>query len=140
MLNFDDIAVDPDKARSGVWMDHMGGRFLLARKGPEYQAKVSKLYLENREVIDQKDVEAGFKIAEIYRTAFIDHVLLDWDQIVDKNKNPVPYSKELATKLISDPRQYELVEALERFSLVHHNYQEVMEDQVAEEVKNIAVS
>lgn len=140
MLNFETIAVDPSLAREGVWMEYMGGRFLLARKGPEYKAAIVRMYNEHMDLIKSNTPEGDLKATEIYQIAFAEHVLLDWDKIVDNKKNPVPFSKELALKLIKDPRQIELIEKMEEFSMIHSNYQAAAEAEVAEDVKNTADS
>lgn len=140
MLNLDDIAVDPNLAREGTWMDYMGGRFLLARKGPEYNSRLVELYNENLDLIKSNTPEGNFKAIEIYQMAFAEHVLLDWDQIIDKKGNPIPYTKELGLALVKNPLQAELIEAMETFSNRHSNYQAHVEQEIAEDVKSSADS
>ncbi len=137
-LCLDDIAVDPTLAEAGTWMDYMGGRFLIARKGNAYKEAQIKLYNEHRDLIKSNTVEGNAKALEIERHLFAEFVLLDWD-VVDRKGNPVPYTKELGYQMVCDPRYGELVDRIEMYSMVHRNYQQV-EDEVAEEVKDTAAS
>ena len=140
MLNLKSLETDPQLAREGVWMDYMGGRFLLARKGPEYDRRLVELYNENLELIKSNSPEGNLRAIEIYQEAFAECVLLDWDKIVDDQRQPVAYTKELAVALIKNPLMGELVTELERFSINHTNYRVRVEQEVAEDVKNSADS
>ena len=140
MLNLKSLEVDPQKAREGVWMDYMGGRFLLARKGPEHDKRMVELYQADYDLIKSNTPEGNLRAVEIHQQAFAECILLDWDKIVDDDKNPVPYSKELALQLVKNPLMAELVTEMERFSLRHSNYQTRVEQEVAEDVKSSADS
>lgn len=140
MLNLDSIAVDPDKAFNGVWANYQGGQFLVARKGPKYNERLVELYNQNLELIKSGTPEGNLKAVEVFQRVFAETQLLDWKDIVDKDKNPIPYTPELGFKVISDPRQYELTEFLENFAARQANYQESVEAEVAEDVKDTAVS
>lgn len=137
-LCLEDIAIDPALAEAGTWMDFMGGRFLIARKGNSYKEAQIALYSEHRELIKSNTVEGNAKALEIERRLFAEFILLDWD-VVDREQNPVPYTKELGYQMVCDPRYGELVDRIEMYSLVHKNYQQV-EEEVAEEVKSSAAS
>lgn len=140
-LDLDSIAVEPNLAQDGVWADFLGGRFLLARRGHEYNARLGQLYNENLALIkDKSNPEVSTKkVLEIYQRAFSDTVLKDWEGI-SRGGQPVEFSAEEAFKVLSDPRQAELAQFLEQFSLNHSNYQTAVEAEVANDVKSSAVS
>lgn len=147
MLILSSIAIDPKLSAGGVWAPYMGGEFLLARKGSNYNARLSELYNENREVLDKREEgtdrltpEAVAMMQEIYTRAFCEHCLLDWKDVGEKDKGELPYSPELATQLLLDPRYAELAQYLENFSLNHMNYRTAAEQEVAKVVKSSAVS
>lgn len=137
-LDIDDIAVDPQLASKGVWANYMGGEFLLARKGADYNARLSELYLENAEVIQSKTPESAEKIMEIYQRAFCEKVLLDWKILRGGKK--LKYTPETAREILKDPRFAELTSFLENFSMNHANYREAKIAEVAKQVKSSAVS
>jgi hypothetical protein len=141
MLELTSIAVDPTLSQEGVWADFLGGRFLLARRGHEYNARLGQLYNENLAVIKDKDnAEVSTKkVLEIYQRAFADTVLKDWEGITENGKK-LEYTPEVGFRILSDPRQAELSTFLEQFSLNHGNYQAAVEAEVANDVKSSAVS
>lgn len=141
MLELNSIAVDPALSKEGVWADFLGGRFLLARRGPEYNARLGQLYNENLALIkDKTDPElSGKKVLEIYQRAFADTVLKDWEGVAQAGK-PLPYTPEEGFRILSDPSLAELATFLEQFSLNHANYRAAVEAEVANDVKSSAVS
>ena len=139
MLNLNSIAVDPQKAREGVWMDYMGGRFKVARMGAEYDARLVELYRENHELIKSDTQEGREKAVDIYRQCFAELVLLDWEN-VSFGDGPVEYTVELGLQLARNPLQVELIRKIEQFAAVHSNYQPAVEQEIAEDVKSSADS
>jgi hypothetical protein len=139
MLELNSIAVDPQLAKTGVWAKYMGGEFLLARKGPEYQARLVELYNADKELIESKTPEGDAKSLEIFQQTFCETVILDWKGIT-RDGVKLEYSPEEALKIVTDPTMYELVTFLEGFSVTHTNYQVKVEAEVAEEVKGTAAS
>lgn len=140
MLDLETIAVEPELAQKGVWAEYAGGRFLLARPGDAYQDRLMQLYKDHAELIKSETPESHLKSAEIFKIAFAETVILDWDNICDKNKQAIPYTKELGIKLMTDPRHYELQTFLESFVNMRQNYQRQTEAEIAKDVKNTAVS
>ena len=139
MLNLNSIKVDQTMAREGVWMEYMGGRFLVARKGQGYDNRLVELYREHHDLIKSGTPEGQLKAVDIYRQCFAEHILLDWDEVGDEN-GPITYTPEIGMLLTKDPGQIELVQAIERFSAMHSNYQAVVEQDIAEDVKSSADS
>lgn len=138
LLDIDDIAVDPTLASKGVWTNYMGGEFLLARKGSEYNSRLTELYIENADVIQAKTPESTVKLMEIYQRAFCEKVLLDWKILRGGKK--LKYTPETAWEILKDPRFAELTAHLESFSMNHANYREAKIAEVAKQVKSSAVS
>ena len=139
MLDLDRIAVDPALSQEGVWAEFFGGRFLIARRGQVYNARLGQLYMDNKDEI-KKDTPEGVKaLMGIYQRAFAETVLLGWEGI-GRGGVEIPFTVEAAYDLLSDPRQTELATFLEQFSLNHSNYQKVTEAEVADQVKSSAVS
>lgn len=139
MLNLNSIAVDPTKAREGVWMEYMGGRFKVARMGAEYDARLVELYRENHDLIKSGTPEGLEKSVDIYRQCFAELVLIDWED-VSFGDGPVTYTQDLGLALARNPTQVELIGRIETFSRMHSNYQPVVEQEIAEDVKNSADS
>lgn len=139
MLELNSIAVEPELAEKGVWADYMGGKFLLARRGPRYQARLVDLYNSNIDLIKSNTPEGNEKSLEVFRQTFAETVLLNWEGIT-RNGVPLAYTQEEGLKLLSDPCMFELTTFLEGFSNNHTNYQIKVEQEVAEDVKSSAVS
>jgi hypothetical protein len=146
MLILSSIAIDPKLSSGGVWAPYMGGEFLLARKGPAFQARVGELYTENREVIDSKDgnglmtPEAVHMMQEIHTRAFCEHILLDWKNVGEKDSGEIKYTPEIGTQLLMNPLYSELANYLENFSANHFYYRAASNLEVAKVVKSSAVS
>jgi hypothetical protein len=146
MLILSSIAVDPKLAQGGVWANYMGGEFLLARKGPAFQARLGELYTQNKEVIDAKDdhglitVEGVAKMQEIHTIAFCEHILLNWRNVGEKGQGEIAYTPEIGTKLLLNPLYAELAAWLENYSNNHYYYLASADHEVATTVKDSAVS
>lgn len=138
MLDLSSIAVDPELAKEGTWMAYRGGRFLLARPGPEYNAALVRAYQDNKELIDSGTPEGEAKAQEIHDRLFATHVLKGWENIADRGK-ALDYTPELGFKVVSDLRQKALVDAMNIYVATEGNYQRA-DELVAEEVKSSADS
>lgn len=139
MLELNSIAVEPELADKGVWAEYMGGRFLLARRGPKYQARLVELYVADKDLVQSNTPEGNERSLDIYRQTFADTVLLDWDGIAENGK-PIPYTPAEGHKLLANPRLFELTNFLEGFSNNHTNYQLKVEEEVSHDVKSSAAS
>lgn len=139
MLDLNSIAVDPALASDGVWCEYMGGKFLLARKGPAYHARVSELYQERKDEVEKGGEKGGEALLFCYRRAFCETILKGWEN-VGRGGKKVKYSPDAAMEILTDPRMVELLQHLELFSLQHSNYQEATVAEVAKSVKPTAAS
>lgn len=140
MLDLDSFAVDPKMATEGVWAPYYGGQFLIARPGPEYQARLMELYMENKDLIGKGTPEGKAKDLEISKIAIGEKVLIGWKDICDKKKKVIPYTKERSVELMLNPAFYELQQFIENFSNIRENFQVRTEREVATDVKNTADS
>lgn len=147
MLDLANIAVEPDLAEQGTWMNYRGGRFLLARPGAEYQAALVREFQENKEILESEStpgagkgtsVAANAKAAEIEHRLWATHILKDWADVGNAGE-PLAYTPELGYKVVSDLRQGDLVQAMKNHVFWERNYQHA-DDVVAEEVKSSADS
>lgn len=101
---------NPDLEVGGVWIEYdvtddgKPIRFLVARAGGANLAfqkameKASKPYL--------KQIQSGTLSTElsnqIYLDVFLDTVLLGWENVTDRNDQPLEFSREAAAMLFSD--------------------------------------
>ena len=89
---------------SGVWFDYAFGRFKLSYVGGANQdfqreyAERMKPYAEAeaRGMMDDK-VRRQIQI-----DCYVDYVLKDWTDVIDRNSEDLPYSKEAAKQLFLD--------------------------------------
>lgn len=82
---------------AGVWVDILGARWKIARAGnPEYdQALEDSGY--------RRTDDPAKKQRALY-TAIAEGVLLDWEDVVDNDGEPIPYTVENAVEvLIENP-------------------------------------
>lgn len=143
MFEFEQIAVDPLAVEEGVWATYLGGSaFKLRRPGAAYRQRLVELYRESGGTGDNKDdtsVEAGLKALDIYRRAAAEHLLVDWKG-VSENGVEVPYSQERAYAILSNPRYMDFHDFVENFVNNRENYRAKTDQEVADTVKDSAVS
>lgn len=139
MLDLDSIAIDPDKAEKGVWAEYLGAEFLLVRRGPEYNARLSDLVRESRLEIDKPGKEGTQALVRCYQRAFCDTLLKGWKGIKRGGKE-LKFSPDTAMEVLSDVKFRELLNFLETFSLQHHHYRAEADAKVAKSVKPTAAS
>lgn len=103
------FATDEKKELEGAWFDVPGGdaRILVARSNnPRYAKALVKAYEKYAKA--SKDSPTVEKQQENdYVRLLAEHILLGWEK-VERNKKPLPYSKESAEELlrIKDFRQF----------------------------------
>lgn len=141
-FDFDNIAVDANKAREGVWVEYMGGRFKIARfTNPEadmarkevqmrHYAKLQEALKDGKDTIDMEEYqkEMAFVMAE--------HILLGWEG-VGRGGKELEYSVENAAEVLSNPNLYEFYQFVLERSVSHDNYR-LDTEQVVEDVKTSA--
>jgi hypothetical protein len=103
-LNFEEYKSDPKLEVEGVWCEiDDGAKVKVAFFGnanfTKLNQKLSKPYVGFRSVPEEK-------VDEITITLLVETILLDWENIVDKDKKPIPYSKEKARELLTASRWF----------------------------------
>lgn len=85
---------DRAKAHGGVWVDIMGGQFLVARAGnPGYLAAQERHQKRRGSAVEQQQA--------LYR-AIAEGILLDWREVTDAHGEPIPYSADAAVTVLDD--------------------------------------
>ncbi len=107
-MKLSDIRVDASLAEIGDWVDNipdLGGVRLKVRglNNKDYRKMSSKLF-QNIPRAQKAGGQLDPEIADaITSRCLLNTVLMDWDGIVDDDDNKIPYSKDLAEKLLFDP-------------------------------------
>jgi len=140
MLNIESLAVDQELASNGTWADFAGARFLIARYNNDKASLLrNKLALENMKVLQSGTKEADEKSDEITLKVLTETVLLDWQDVGSKDV-AIKYTPKQGHKYLADPRFSDLREFIQNYSINRANYQEEVEVEVSESVKNTAAS
>lgn len=139
MLDLDHIAVDPEKANNGTWVKWIGNsEFLIARynNGKAEAARAEASLAVYKALQDNSDPE---KVGEINRASQIqviaNHILLDWKNL-GRAGQEIPFSREAAIEILSDPRYEDLVQFIITEAINYENFREENETEVVEDAKN----
>lgn len=124
MTKLSSIALDPEASARGRWVPYvLDVRLLIARAGGQRFREATRRAIEARVErrgggdLDEADRD------EVTCEVLAGHVLLGWEGIDDDETGaPLPYSREAAVKLLSDPRLEPLREFVDRYSSRHANY------------------
>jgi hypothetical protein len=103
------LQVNVEALEQGAWVDDVpdmdGLRLKVRGIGNKDWRKLSQKLVDQvprrRRVAGRLDPEDQDRINSIL---LVDTGLVDWDGLDDDDGEPIPYSKELAKKLITDPR------------------------------------
>lgn len=104
-MNLNDIKIDPARLEDGAWvgdLPNMGDLELKVRGvgNKLYRTREAELLKKvPRSKRGELDIADGDRITT---TLLLETVLLDWRGIVDGDQ-PLPYSREMAEKLLTDP-------------------------------------
>ena len=112
----DNYTTDSSKSNDGVWFDHDGASFLVAR--------YTKLaFINHLEVLKKpfaKRIAKGkFGIEDelpLIAKAMSEHILLDWKGVKTAEGKEIKYSKEIAEKFLSSPEAEEFRELISGFA------------------------
>lgn len=108
-MKLSEMKVDPQKIEQGDWVDdiqEMAGLRLKVRGAGnadwrKLQSRLLSAVPRNRRVGGNLDPAEQDRIMSILLR---DACLLDWDGLEDDEGKPLPYSKEQAAKLLTDPQ------------------------------------
>jgi hypothetical protein len=107
-MKLKDVAVDSGRAEEGAWVDNipdMEGLRLKVRGSNnkdwrKLQQKLIQAIPRKRRMSGQLEPEDS---DDITTKCLLNTSLLDWDGLDDDDGNPLPYSRETANKLMTDP-------------------------------------
>lgn len=145
-LDLDSLAIDPVKAKEGVWVNYMGAKFRIARlthPGADLARKEvqAKFYQKLQEAFEQgKDAPLNEEDSKTYQEelnhVLAEHILTDWEG-VERGGKELPYSVETAFEILSDPKFYEFHQFVIEKSLVMDGFRP-SEEAIASDVKTSA--
>lgn len=136
--NLKNLKTDREAETKGRWVKYPGTdvRFLIARMGnAEFEAAIRARRGDARVQKAMQEQAAG-ELTEAESRAAIapvvaSKILLGWENLADENNQPMTYSPELATKLLSDPELHDLYTWVLKQSNREQLYRKYVEDQVA---------
>jgi hypothetical protein len=108
-MKLTDLEIDVDKLEQGDWVENIPdmGDLRLKVRGSE-NADFRALQQKLLRAVPRGQLRDGRVPPEvsdrITATLLLETVLLDWDGLVGGNDEPIPYSKEMAAKLLTDPK------------------------------------
>lgn len=111
-MKLKNLKVNSARAQTGDWVGDLPGMddlrlkvrgFSNADFGAVTSREVSKVSREQREGGRRDGAPLPHVREQIMARAMVETILLDWDGLTDDDGTPIPYSKEAATKLLSDP-------------------------------------
>jgi hypothetical protein len=93
-FNLDDLFVDEDVSKEGVWVDFYSGAKLKisSTDSNTYKSKLAKLARQNRVALDDSNPAAFEVIQAITAEALASEVLLDWSGINMDGEENVAYT------------------------------------------------
>lgn len=120
----------------GSWMVYdEDTQFLVARKNnSKYKSFISKSWRDNEKTLTSKrNYEQSDKLADGFMLeAVAVHLLLDWKGVIDSKGKDVPYSPDLAMKVLEE--HDDLRALIEEYAENRENY---IEEQASEDAKNL---
>lgn len=88
------------KQSEGVWTKYNGSKFKVASTGStKFQRILNRLQAPHRKKIEKGTLDPKIS-KEILCEAMAEGLLLDWQDVVDKDGNQVPFTPEIAFKAL----------------------------------------
>ena len=131
-MEYNNYTVDTDKSEEGVWMEHDGAKFKIARFGnPKFTSYMETLFkpYKRQGASQAKTIELGAK-------ALAKYILLDWDGL-KVNGVVVEYSYDKALELLSNPGADEFRDLISNLS---QDEEQFREEQVTKTEKKSATT
>lgn len=92
---FDDFETDKTVEKEGVWVDYGDYKIRIARAGGANKAY--EICLANKSKPYRKQIQNGsMDIArqkELVKEAYIETIVLDWENITERDGTPIPFNK-----------------------------------------------
>lgn len=134
-MKMKEIAVDSARAEEGAWVDDipdMEGLRLKVRgsnnkEWRRLQQKLLQAVPRKRRMTGNLDAEDGDRITTL---CLLNTALLDWEGLDGDDDKPLPYSREVAEKLLTDPdyRRFRLAAAWAADKVAEQSKEDVEQD------------
>lgn len=134
MASIESIKTDSTKEINGVWVDYsLGIRLKIARaRNPQYQEVLRTLIEPLKKDIREEKTEIE-DLAKVLLMVRARTILLDWENIEDKDNNVIQYSPAKAEEFFRDS---ELKDFYEFVVAVSENADQFKKDLVEDSEKN----
>ncbi|MBY6111221.1 hypothetical protein KUV74_12535 [Halomonas sp. DP1Y21-3] len=86
---------DPAKIDGGAWVELRGAKWLIARSG-------NAAYREELEVLRTNLPESQAERMEAEARALAKGILRGWEDVIDRNGDPIPFTVANATRVLLD--------------------------------------
>lgn len=129
-MRLSQIQRDRKRSEGGVWRDFITGEILEAptpkrfcvlvaeTNNPRFREQLARQQIHVMRTEDPsgnpEQINAAWEKAR--RIAFAEAMLLGWEELTDDNDAPIPYSKEKARELLTNPDYWPLVTRIEDLS------------------------
>lgn len=132
-MKLNDVKVDSVLIEEGAWIPEIsecpGLKLKVRGQGNKDWRKLQTKLLDavpRKKRVGRLDYDEGERITN---TLLLNCCLLDWDGLSDDDGNPLPYSREMADKLLNDPDYRKFRDAvLTASSLVGEKTEEDVKD------------
>jgi len=110
-MKLNECELNLDAIDTGVWItdpaDDAGFAVRVkGRRSPGYQKGQTSALTKARKTSRKRDIEISV-LQKIDNDQIAKHCLLDWKNFFDDNDQPIPFSQDLATKLMTE-RKYQI--------------------------------
>lgn len=120
MFNIDTRTTDRDE--EGVWTKYEGSDFRIAHvNNPKFQSYFTKLQLPHKRQIDKGTLDADTQL-EIMCKAMSRYVLVGWQNVINNDEEPVPYTVDAAQKVLIENADFR--EFVQDFAMDLSNFRE----------------
>lgn len=132
-MKLNDVKVDSNRIEAGAWIDELsecpGLRLRVRGQGNKEWRKLQTKLLDavpRKKRVNRLDYDEGERITNLL---LLNTALLDWDGLQDNDGNAIPYSRDMAEQLLTDPDYRKFRDAvLTASSLVGENTEEDIRD------------
>lgn len=112
MPKLSQISVDLGKAASGREVDYMGVTLIVASaQNPAFKRARNKAFDKVVSKLRRGKL-SNERVAQLQAPAVAEHILVGWRDLQDDDGNAIPYSKEKALELLSDPSLADLYDTV----------------------------
>ena len=119
VVKLSSLRADLEKERKGTWQQALSiipdpdVKFLVSSIHLPAYTTARNIAFQRLSRIHKGNVPDDAVVVEVGRL-FAEHIVHDWQGLASDDGEPIPFSKDLALKLLSDPANRELVRAIEQ--------------------------